>query len=84
MRAALSELSRVALPGGEGIVRLQLSGDGSGGCHLIGGPRGLGAAPPEWRAVTAPLTHPGPLLAGGHKGTQGRDIRTALRLARDL
>ena len=24
------------------------------------------------------------LLAGGHKGTQGRDIKTALRLARDL
>jgi len=24
------------------------------------------------------------LLAGGHKGSQGRDIQTALRLARDL
>ena len=83
VRAALSELSRAALPGGEGIVRLQISGDGSGGRHLIGVPRGLGADPPEWSAVTAPLTHPGPLLAGGHKLTNRLVQELASDEARD-
>ena len=83
VRAALSELSRAALPGGEGIVRLQISGDGSGGCHLIGVPRGLGADPAEWSAVTAPLTHPGPLLAGGHKLTNRLVQALASDAARD-
>jgi len=83
VRTALLELARAALPGGEGVVRLQLSGDGSGGSHLIGVPRGLGVDPPEWSAITAPHTHPGPLLAGGHKLTNRLVQALASDTARD-
>jgi branched-chain amino acid aminotransferase len=83
VRAALTELARAALPEGEGIVRLQLSRDGCGRSHLVGVPRGLGADPPEWSAVTAPLCHPGPLLAGGHKLTNRLVLALASDAARD-
>jgi branched-chain amino acid aminotransferase len=69
LRRALDELAQAAFFGGEGVVRLQLSRDGDGALHVVGVPRGLGDDPPAWRAVTAPLPHPGALLAGGHKLT---------------
>ena len=69
LRRALGELAQAAFSGGEGVVRLQLSRDGGGALHVVGVPRDLGGDPPEWRAVTAPFPHPGPLLAGGPKLT---------------
>jgi len=68
-RSALRDLARTAFPGGEGIVRLQLSRDATGRIQLVGIPRPLGADPPVWTAITAPLVHEGAILAGGHKLT---------------
>jgi branched-subunit amino acid aminotransferase/4-amino-4-deoxychorismate lyase len=68
-RAALHELARAAFPGGEGIVRLQLSRGPGGRARMVGVPRGLGADPPVWSAIRAPFAHEGPTLAGGHKLT---------------
>ena len=77
---ALQELAEAALPGGEGIVRLQLSRDSGGALHLVAVPRGLGEDPPEWSAIVAPFRHDGgTLLPGGHKLTN----RLALALAGD-
>jgi branched-subunit amino acid aminotransferase/4-amino-4-deoxychorismate lyase len=69
LRRALDELAAAAFPAGEGVVRLQLSRDGRGALRVVGVPRGLGEDAKEWRAVTAPLVHPGPMLGGGHKLT---------------
>jgi branched-subunit amino acid aminotransferase/4-amino-4-deoxychorismate lyase len=69
LHRALHELARAAFPGGEGVVRLQLSRDGDGAPHVVGVPRDLGDDPPAWRAITAPFAHPGALLAGGPKLT---------------
>jgi len=70
LRRALEELAKAAFFGGEGVVRLSLSRDGDGALRVVGVPRDLGEDPPAWRAVTAPLPHPGALLAGGPKLTQ--------------
>jgi branched-subunit amino acid aminotransferase/4-amino-4-deoxychorismate lyase len=67
-RSALRELARAALPGGEGVVRLQLS-RAAGALRLTGVPRGLGDDPPVWSAIRAPLVHEGAAVAGGHKLT---------------
>ncbi len=69
LQRAIEELAQSAFPGGEGVVRLQLSRDGTGALHVVGVPRGLDGDPREWRAVTAPLPHPGAALAGGPKLT---------------
>lgn len=66
---ALAELARAAFGGGDGVVRLSLSRDGEGAPHVVGRAAALGDDPPAWRAVTAPLPHPGALLAGGPKLT---------------
>jgi branched-subunit amino acid aminotransferase/4-amino-4-deoxychorismate lyase len=68
-RRALRELSAAALPGGEGIIRLQLSRDPRRGLRLVGVPRGLGHDPEVWSAIRAPIRHEGPIVAGGHKLT---------------
>lgn len=67
LHRALGELARAAFGDGEGVVRLQLSRDGDGALHVVGVPRPLGDDPPTWRAVTAPLPHPGAVLPGGPK-----------------
>jgi branched-subunit amino acid aminotransferase/4-amino-4-deoxychorismate lyase len=67
--AALRELARAALPGGEGAVRLQLSRGASDRARLVGVPRGLGDDPPVWAAIRAPLLHEGSTVSGGHKLT---------------
>jgi branched-subunit amino acid aminotransferase/4-amino-4-deoxychorismate lyase len=68
-RAALRELARIALPGGEGAVRLQLSRGAARRTRLVGVPRGLGDDPPVWIAIRAPLHHEGNSISGGHKLT---------------
>lgn len=73
------DLAREALPTGEGIVRIQLSRDATGASHVVGVPRALGPMPAHWSAITAPLRHEGPILAGGHKLTN----RVVLALASD-
>jgi branched-chain amino acid aminotransferase len=80
---ALRELARAAFPGGEGIVRLQLSQGGAGRLRLVGVPRGLGADPPLWSAIRAPQLHEGPLFAGGHKLTNRLVHALAADAARD-
>ncbi len=70
VRRALDELARAAFPRGAGVVRIQVSRDASGAQHLVGVPRALGASSPEWSAITAPLPHEGPLVAGGPKLSQ--------------
>jgi branched-subunit amino acid aminotransferase/4-amino-4-deoxychorismate lyase len=67
------------LPDGQGAVRVQLSRDPDGDLHVVGLPRPLGPPRPHWTAIRAPLHHPGPILAGGHKLTN----RLALALASD-
>ena len=79
LRRALEELARAAFGSGDGVVRLQLSRDASGGLHVVGLPRSLGVDPPRWRAVTAPFPHPGALLPDGPKLTS----RPLLALAAD-
>ncbi len=76
---ALSELAAKAFPDGDGIVRLQVSRDGTGRTHLTGVPRATGEEPAAWSAITAPFPHPGPVLAGGHKLSN----RLAMALAMD-
>jgi branched-subunit amino acid aminotransferase/4-amino-4-deoxychorismate lyase len=79
LHRALRDLARAAFAGGEGVVRLSLSRDGGGALHAVGVPRALGDDRPTWRAVTAPLPHPGPLGPRGAKLTN----RLALALAAD-
>lgn len=65
---ALRDLAAAAFPGGEGVVRVQLS-RGRDGVRVVGIPRGLGDDPPVWSAVCAKIPHPPPAVAGGHKLT---------------
>lgn len=78
-RQALTELAREACVDGEGIVRIQLSRDASGTLHVVAVPRGLGADPAAWSAITAPLPHVGPTAISGQKLTN----RLVLALAGD-
>jgi branched-subunit amino acid aminotransferase/4-amino-4-deoxychorismate lyase len=66
---ALRDLAAVAFPGGDGIVRVQVSRGAAGAARVVGIPRALGDDPPAWTAVTAPVPHEGLLVAGGHKLT---------------
>jgi branched-subunit amino acid aminotransferase/4-amino-4-deoxychorismate lyase len=66
---AFCQLAQAAFGDGEGAVRLQLSRDGAGRTHLVGVPRSLGPDPQQWRAIVAPLPHPGALPWGGAKVT---------------
>ena len=79
VRRCFRELADAAFSHGEGIVRIQASRDGSGDTHLVGLARDLGDGPARWAAITAPLPHEGPILAGGHKLTN----RLVLALATD-
>jgi branched-subunit amino acid aminotransferase/4-amino-4-deoxychorismate lyase len=79
VRMAFADLARAAFDDGEGIVRVELSRDADGVLHVVGVPRGVGHDPPTWSAITAPLPHEGPILAGGHKLTN----RLVLALASD-
>ena len=69
VRHALRDLACQVFPGGEGIVRVQLSRKQEGGVRVTGVPRELGNDPPRWRAIRAPIAHEGPIVAGGHKLT---------------
>jgi branched-chain amino acid aminotransferase len=82
VEAALADLTRAVFPEGEGIVRLQLSRGGDGSLHLVGVPRALGVDRLEWHAVTAPLSHAGEALAGGHKLTNRLVLALAAEAAR--
>jgi branched-subunit amino acid aminotransferase/4-amino-4-deoxychorismate lyase len=66
---ALRDLAAAAFPSGEGIVRVQVSRGRGGAARVVGIPRALGADPPVWTAITAPILHEGLLVAGGHKLT---------------
>lgn len=66
---ALRDLAAAAFPDGEGIVRVQVSRGAGGRARVVGIPRALGDEPATWSAITAPIPHDGPLLAGGHKLT---------------
>jgi branched-chain amino acid aminotransferase len=66
---ALRDLGAAAFADGEGIVRVQVSRGPAGTARVVGIPRGLGDEPAVWSAITAPIPHDGPLLAGGHKLT---------------
>jgi len=70
LRRALEELAKAAFFGGEGVVAaLAIARRRRRAAR-----RRCAARPwrgsPAWRAVTAPLPHPGALLAGRHKLTQ--------------
>jgi branched-chain amino acid aminotransferase len=80
---ALRELAAAAFPGGEGIIRLEISRDADGAVHLVAVPRDLGADPEEWSAITAPGRHEGPILAGGPKLTNRLFHALAAEAARD-
>jgi len=83
VECALLELAEAAFPGGEGIVRLQISRDADAQLHLVGVPRGLGNERPEWSAVTSPLPHSGAVLPGGHKLTNRLVLGLAAEIARE-
>lgn len=68
LRRAFSELARAALPGGDGIIRLQLS-RGAGAARVVGVPRPAEPDPPVWSAVVSRLPHGGLPVAGGLKVT---------------
>lgn len=76
---ALSELAAAALPGGDGVIRLQLSRRPGHPLQLTAVPRDLGHDRAEWSAISAITRHPGASLAGGHKLTN----RLLLALAAD-
>jgi branched-subunit amino acid aminotransferase/4-amino-4-deoxychorismate lyase len=76
---ALAELAAAALPGGEGVIRLQLSRSPGRPLQLTGVPRGLGEDRAEWSAISSTIRHGGAVLAGGHKLTN----RLVLSLAAD-
>jgi 4-amino-4-deoxychorismate lyase len=68
--AALEETAEAAFgPGGDGIVRVQASRDGSGRVHLVAVPRHPGAEPAAWTACRAPFPHEGPTPWSGAKVT---------------
>lgn len=76
---ALAELGAAALPGGEGVIRLQLSRSPGGPLQLTGVPRGVGEDRAEWSAISSKVPHAGAVIAGGHKLTN----RLVLGLAAD-
>jgi len=77
--ACFRELAEAALQNGEGIIRVQLSRDATGSSHVVGVPRALHPDRAPWSAITAPLQHEGPIVAGGHKLTN----RVVIALAND-
>lgn len=76
---ALAELTAAALPGGEGVIRLQLSRRPGGPLQLTGVPRDLDVDHAEWSAISSAIPHAGAVMAGGHKLTN----RLVLGLAAD-
>jgi branched-subunit amino acid aminotransferase/4-amino-4-deoxychorismate lyase len=66
---ALRDLAQAAFADGDGIVRVQVSRGAGDRARVVGIPRALGADPPTWTAISAPVPHEGVLLAGGHKLT---------------
>jgi branched-subunit amino acid aminotransferase/4-amino-4-deoxychorismate lyase len=78
-RRGFRELAAAAFGDAPGVVRLQISSDGTGALRLVGVPRPLGPEPSAWRAVVIPLWQAGPGAAPGVKTTG----RLELALARD-
>ena len=66
---ALEEVAAAALPAGEGVIRLQVSRDGTGATHLLGVARDLGIDRSEWSAIIVALPHDGTPLSEGRKVT---------------
>lgn len=66
---AFRELATAAFPDGSGVIRLQISRGAGGAAEIAGVPRPIGREAATWSAITAPQTHPGALVAGGHKLT---------------
>jgi branched-subunit amino acid aminotransferase/4-amino-4-deoxychorismate lyase len=81
---ALAELAKAAFEDGEGAIRLEASRDGDGRLHLIGVPRELGPARPEWNAVLAAFPHPGPEPRPGLKLTSRLRLALAAEQAREV
>jgi branched-subunit amino acid aminotransferase/4-amino-4-deoxychorismate lyase len=79
-RQALRELGAAAFPDGHGIIRLQITPGPQDRVRLVGIPRALGADPPAWTVIRAPLLHEG--SPGGHKLTQRVVHALAARTAR--
>jgi branched-subunit amino acid aminotransferase/4-amino-4-deoxychorismate lyase len=75
----VQDLAAAVFPDGDGIIRIQLSRDAAGATHIVGVPRALGQVASTWTAITAPLQHQGPIVAGGHKLTN----RVVIALAAD-
>lgn len=82
IRRAVAELGEAALPGGEGVIRLQLSRDADGATHLIGTARRLGNDPSEWSAIVVAQPHDGVSLADGTKVTNRLTLSLAAEDAR--
>jgi branched-subunit amino acid aminotransferase/4-amino-4-deoxychorismate lyase len=83
IRRALAELGGAALSDGEGVIRLQVSRDDDGACHLIGIARKLGNDPSEWSAIISALPHDGASLVDGIKVTNRLTLSLAAEDARD-
>jgi branched-subunit amino acid aminotransferase/4-amino-4-deoxychorismate lyase len=81
---ALRALAEAACPGAAGVIRLQLSRDGTGALHLLGTARPFGPDPAEWRAVVAPFAHEGPAPWAGAKVTSRMRLALAAEFARSL
>ena len=79
---ALDELAEKALPGGDGVIRLQVSCDGDGEIHLVGVARGLGDDKGVWSAIIASRPHDGASLLSGQKTTSRLTLALAAEEAR--
>jgi branched-subunit amino acid aminotransferase/4-amino-4-deoxychorismate lyase len=82
VRRALDELAAKALPGGEGVIRLQASCDREGGIHLIGVARGLGDDKAVWSAIIPSRSHDGASLLMGQKTTSRLTLALAAEEAK--
>ena len=76
LEQAFRELARAAFGLGDGVVRMQVSEDARG-TRVTGLPRALGADRSHWRAITAPIVHPGPSPLPGHKLTHRLEFALA-------
>jgi branched-subunit amino acid aminotransferase/4-amino-4-deoxychorismate lyase len=83
IRRALCELAAAALPGGEGVIRLQVSRDSEGTTHLVGVARDLGEDSPEWSAITVTQHHDGASISAGRKVTSRLTLSLAAEDARN-
>jgi branched-subunit amino acid aminotransferase/4-amino-4-deoxychorismate lyase len=79
---ALDELAAKALPGGEGVIRLQASCDREGATHLIGVARHLGDDQELWSAIIPSRPHDGSSALMGLKTTSRLTLALAAEEAK--